>query len=278
MSQRTGEITIDELSAELQTLVKSGGAEVSWEDIKDKPEALPADGGNADTVGGVSIDSIFHEGNMPNIEDLGAVKVYKSLQEISADFTNTTPIGNVIKAMDNNSMAMFEVLADNGKYPVPYCIVTMYKVNDTRNKVEALSVNDGKMFVTNYHHVHNPNCEWKDVPTQTIIPITNDMMRNGWIVDTNIGNNFLQIEGNIVTIEATVSATNGILKDSTIIMQLPEHLIPISNPYIRLHARYLNKLFSLRVTKDGTILIANFGGSPTAKDMAGYYMTGRWGI
>ncbi len=152
MNKRFGEITKSELSLELQHLLENSGAEVTWDNIKNKPSAMPADGGNSDTVGGLSVDEILNS--------IDKLKIYKSLNEISEDFTVETPLSEVITAMEDNSKACYETSDKAGIYKSTNLIVNIDKVNINKNKVYTTSMENGEEYLTWYHPVNNPDCEW----------------------------------------------------------------------------------------------------------------------
>ncbi len=89
------------------------------------------------------------------------MRIYKSLQEIDSDFDENTPVKDVILAMEDNSMAIYETSADStGVYPTLLGTVIITKQNIDRNYVQC-SNPDGDVWHTSYHVVSNPNCEWE---------------------------------------------------------------------------------------------------------------------
>ncbi len=151
-----------------------------------------------------------------NIDLSQYTKTYKSLTEINPTFTESTPIKDVILAMEDNSMAMYSV--GGGVYPSTWGVCTIDKTNIARNKVEYYAINLNVTYTTSYHSSFNLNCEWKALVTQTKTEIPTGNFKNGW--QNTILTNQIDIIGDLVTvnIELGVGTTS---TSTTVIEGLP---------------------------------------------------------
>lgn len=156
------------------------GGEVSWEDILGKPDEFTPSAHTHTEYSKTNHSHNIYALTTHNHQEY--TKVYKSLVEIGEEFTETTPLKDVILAMEVGTMAMYTTTI-NGVYPSASGTVTIYKNADDKNFVFYVNSDCG-IWVNGYHETGNPNCTWKKLDTysKTTLALT---AKEGFTINNN---------------------------------------------------------------------------------------------
>ncbi len=182
------------------------------------------------------------------------IKTYKSLAEINPSFIINTSVADVVLAMEDCSVAMYNTPTDdNGVYPIASSTIIISKQSDDRNYVQCSHPTDG-VWYTSYNVNLNPRCEWKKFGETSAVEqktnITSSMMMNDWTLTGYVDSSYVVTNK---TVSLNLVVDSGILKNNaTICTKLPKRNTGGSVP-ITLHG--LNGTSHLMYyTSDGRIV------------------------
>ena len=98
--------------------------------------------------------------------NLNGFKFYKDLKEINLSFTNQTDIATICAGMKVNSIALVDVGNNTALYPTNYGFVTIYKLSDSRCRLEFSSHSNGTIAFGTWH-TSSGFTGWQQIATTT---------------------------------------------------------------------------------------------------------------
>ena len=201
--------------------------------INDFPSSLPANGGNADTIGGKHASDFT---TVLYLESYGKFRNYVELKKI-ADF-NQISFGNYsfdgsyspsipLNAPPNstNSDHYFIECIESGGEDFVNKIQTVTRIHEPIQQEYVL-----KVFFRYYSEYYAEWSSWEEVSTTSRLNIFSDNLKNGWVIRE--GDISFNRSGDIVNANGAI-IMNGVTSVGTFLFNVPKAICPKNTQYCK---------------------------------------------